>query len=163
MAAVTKEQLDQCVQQTDSYLTDTADRAYSRDSLLRQLRQSPACRPLSDQQVDRILDMHLPSRPNSNRYIETQYRQDTPQVRQFKHDAFWRGLLSFGLLLVLLVFLLWKLVFDGKPIVLYIAIAILIGWICAGAVYAVFRYGVAGIGYRYGHVFGAGTVRRNGD
>ena len=156
MASVTKQQLDQCVQQTDSYLTDIGDRQYTRDSLLKQLRQSAACSPLTDKQVDRILDMHLPARPNSNRYIEQQYRQDTPQVRQFKHDAFWRGVLSFGLLLVLLVFLLWKLVFDGKPIVLYIAIAILIGWLCACAVYGVFRYGVAGVGYRYSHILGTG-------
>ena len=67
--------------------------------------------------------------------------------------------MSFGVLLIVLVFILWKLVFNSNKTTLYIGIAIFVAWLIMCAVYAVFRYGVAGVGYRYGHVLGNSDVR----
>ena len=50
-------------------------------------------------------------------------------------------------LLIILVFLLWKLVFKGNKVVLYIGIAIIGVSERVTAVYALMKYGVAGIGY----------------
>ena len=148
-----------CDQQALRYFSANPNAgAYARDKLVKVLKQTPSCASQPDEVVQQILDQHIPGRPTSGRYLAHQFRQDTPEVRHFKHDAFWRGMLSFGPLLIILVFLLWKLVFRGNKVVLYVGIAILVGWLCVTAVYALMKYGVAGIGYRYSHILNGGQI-----
>ena len=153
--------LENCDALTTRYMNDHGGSSYQRAAIFARLKETPACKGVPDAQVNMLLDQHLPATPNAHRYLEHQFRRDTPEVRAFKHEAFWRGALSFGPLLIILVFILWKLVFKGNAIVLYVAIAVAVGYMCIAGVYAVMKYGVAGVGYRYSHILGAGLPVSN--
>ena len=90
-------------------------------------------------------------------------RRDTREVQRFKHDAWWRGFIVAGVLLLILGFIFYKVVLRGSKMALYIFIAVMVTYIVIGAIRTVWMSGIAGVGYQYGHIFRSGrAVSRGG-